>query len=502
VAEAIRFWHRGRMVAVDGVPATTTVLDWLRSATTGTRSTGTKEGCNQGDCGACTVAVGDLVEDGGPGAGIAWHAAESCLLLLPMLHGRALLTVEDLAAGGRLHAVQQALVHHNGTQCGFCTPGIVMSLWCLHEQARAADRELTRQQVADGLAGNLCRCTGYRSIVDAAMSVAAAPATGSADERTPLDVDAIVHGLRTVPPADVLDYRAAGTAFLAPTTATDLVEALATRHDAMLVAGGTDLVASMNTSGAAAGQLVWTGRVRDLAAVDVVGDELRIGGAVTLERAWSALVELVPSLATYATRFAGPAVRATGTMAGNLATGSPIGDAAPVLLALDARLLLMSSSGERVVELADFATGYRDNALGPGEIVARIVVPLSATRRDVRAYKVSRRFDSDISTLSAAFALSIADGVVVDARVAFGGLAGTVRRALPVEEGIVGSRWDRSDLAVAQEALDRAFAPISDHRASAGYRRSAARGLLERWWLQTRTGDPVPVTATEVWGRA
>jgi xanthine dehydrogenase small subunit len=497
LSDRIRFWFRGRLVEVDDAPVTLTVLDWLRREPT---SRGTKEGCNEGDCGACTVVVGTPTRAAGvPGRpdGLRLATVNSCLALLPTLHGRALLTIEDVAPEGDLHPVQQAMVDLHGTQCGFCTPGIVMSLWCMDERSRASGRIPSRADLADGLAGNLCRCTGYRSVLEAAQQAVGRSAGGTVS----LDTEPILAGLADVTADDVLDYECGGTTFLAPVTVDGLVDALASRPDSHVLAGGTDLVLGINQLRTDVPSIVWTGRVGGLADVDQTDTHLVIGAGASLEEAWAALAARAPALSQMWLRFASPAIRNTGTMGGNLVNGSPIGDSAPVLLALDARLVLRGVAGTRVVDLGAFYTGYGQTMLAPGEVLERIEVPLSAFDRDVRAYKLSRRFDSDISAVSGCFAAVVTGAVVTEVRLAFGGMDAVVRRSAGAEAALLGAPWTQRSVTLAQEALAGDFTPMSDHRGSAGYRMRVAQGLLERWWLQTRPTDALATSDTEVWGR-
>jgi xanthine dehydrogenase small subunit len=389
------------------------------------------------------------------------------------------------------------MVDHHGSQCGFCTPGIVMSLWCMDEHACATGTVPTRRDIADGLAGNLCRCTGYRPILDAAEDAI----VRSAPHASSLDAGPILAGLAGVPADDVLDYRGGGTAFVAPVTVAGLVDTLASRPGARVLAGGSDLVLGVNQLRTEASSIVWTGRVRGLADIVETDTHLVIGAAASLESAWAALAARAPALTPMWLRFASPAIRHTGTMGGNVVNGSPIGDSAPVLLALDARLVLRGAAGTRVVDLGDFYVGYGRNLLVPGEVLEQIEVPLAAFARDVRAYKLSRRFDSDISAVSGAFAAVVEDGVMTDVRLAFGGMAAVVRRASAAEAALRGVPWSEGSVRSAQQALAADFTPMSDHRGSADYRMRVAQGLLERWWLQTRPDQQLAVADTEVWGR-
>jgi xanthine dehydrogenase small subunit len=488
---AVRFWFRGSVREVADVRPTMSVLQWLREVD---GSTGTKEGCNQGDCGACTVVLAELTD-----GDLHVHTANSCLLLVPMLHGRALFTVEDLAAGEVLHPVQQAMIDHSGSQCGFCTPGFVMSLWCTAERVRLAGATLTRDEAAEAISGNLCRCTGYRPILDAAMSALATPAALPSS----IDVEQVTTALQGLDDPGTLRIESASGSFLAPDSEGALAQELHLHPTARLLSGGTDLVVSMRATGADHQDdlvLLSTDRVLSLHRIEEATGQLSIGAAVSLEAGWRALVARAPFLDRMPRRFASPAIRAVGTVGGNVANASPIADLTPVLIALDAAAVLTRSEGSRTIPIAEFATGVRSTALERGEFLSRITIPMRAFAHDIRAYKVSRRFDDDISSVSAVFALELDGSTIVDLRVVLGGMATTVRRALRAESALRGREWNATALAAAQAALSEEFTPISDHRASAHYRERAAIGLLHRWWLET--GADAPRVAVDLWAQA
>jgi xanthine dehydrogenase small subunit len=487
VERPIRFVHRGRVVEVQGADTTRTVLDWLREDA---RCSGTKEGCAEGDCGACMVLVGQQ-----EGAGVAWRNVNACIQFLPMLDGKALLTVDDLKAlnGGALHPAQQAMVDCHGSQCGFCTPGFVMSMVGVCE--RAGRTAPTRQQLADDLAGNLCRCTGYRPILDAAQRMFELPPCK-------LDMAPIAAALGTLAanaPLAITD--AHGARAFVPHTVDQLAALHQAYPQARLLGGATDIGLWVNKQHKSLPLLIATGGVAEMRRIEQRDDGvLSIGAAASLEDAWSALARRHPELTEMWLRFASPPVRHAGTLGGNIANGSPIGDGAPVLMALDATLLLRQGRTTRRVRLDAFYLDYMKNVLQPGEFVQAIEVP-APTFSELRAYKLSKRFDSDISGLSAGLALTLDGATVHDARLVFGGMAAVVKRAAQAEAALRGQPWNEATAEAAAAALARDFAPISDLRASASYRQRAAANLLRRLWLETRRDAPLAPQQVSVFAR-
>ncbi len=481
----VRFFHRGRVVELTDPPGTRSVLEWLREDA---HCTGTKEGCAEGDCGACTVVLGRLDEQ----QQLQLEPVNSCIQFLPTLDGKALFTVEDLQQpGGSLHPVQQSMRDCHGSQCGFCTPGFVMSLWASSERHRPGTPAPTRQQLADDIAGNLCRCTGYRPILDAAQQAFVQP-----PQR--LDRAPVVAALKTLasePPLQLAER------WFAPRTLDEFASLAAAHPDARILAGSTDIGLWVNKQHRVLPKLLFIGAVAELQRIDETGGELHIGAAASLEAAWQALARRWPSLHEMWLRFASPPVRFAGTMGGNVANGSPIGDSAPVLMALGARLQLRCGSVQREVALEDFYLGYMKNALQPGEFVQAIVVPRQPEGAMHRAYKISKRFDSDISALALGARLVLDAGHVHDVRLAYGGLAAVVQRAAAAEAALRGQPWSEATVRAAMAAIAQDFRPLTDHRASAAYRLQVAQNLLWRLWLETRPANPLPAQAVSVFAR-
>jgi xanthine dehydrogenase small subunit len=485
----LRFFHRGDIVEIPHPPSTRTVLDWLREDQ---RCTGTKEGCAEGDCGACTVVIGEAV-----GGQLSLHPVNSCIQFLPTLDGKALFTVEDLKRGetlhpvghDELHPVQRALVDCHGSQCGFCTPGFAMSLFASYQRHQGQASRPTRQQLADELSGNLCRCTGYRPILDAGERMFDLPAP----RFNAAPVLAALQQLAADPPL----HTEAG--YHAPRTLAEFATLRAEKPDARVLAGSTDMGLWVTKQFRDLGELIYVGEVAELRRIEVAGAALHIGAAATLEAAWQALARHWPSLRDVWLRFASLPIRAAGTMGGNIANGSPIGDAAPVLMALDAAIVLRRGDRERSMPLSAFYVDYMKNRLEPGEFVQALQVPLAA--QTVRAYKISKRFDCDISAVCAGLSLEFDGDVVRSARLAFGGMAATVKRAAQAEAAVTGQRWTQATVDAAMAALAQDFTPLTDMRASAGYRLQVAQNLLQRLWLETRAQDPLSERDVSVFSR-
>jgi xanthine dehydrogenase small subunit len=470
--QTIRFIRRGELITLGNVPPDRTLLEVLREDL---GACGTKEGCGEGDCGACTVVVAEP-----EGAGLRYRAINSCIRLAHSVDGLALWTVEDLAqADGTLHPAQESMVQCHGSQCGFCTPGFVMSLFGMYQNHVRAGREITRHLAQADLSGNLCRCTGYRPILEAAQRMADLPATA-------IDEADLVAKLTALPA-----QAPASSGYQMPTT---LPELLALRRDhpgAQVVAGCTDVGLWVTKQHRRLPQVLDVTRVRELRQIETGRGHLSIGAAVPLADAFAALVAQRPSLAAFAERFAGLPVRNSGTLGGNVANGSPIGDSMPLLIALDTRIVLASARGARSLALEDFYTGYRQTALAADEVVVRLDVPLPAPDEFLRVYKISKRYDDDISAVCLAIRMHRAGDTLTGVRIGAGGVAATPARARQAEAAIEGQGWSEAAAEAAANALRTQFQPISDMRASAAYRREVLGNLMRRFWLESQGASDI-----------
>jgi len=487
MSEPIRFFYRGAVHEVRDAAPTQTILQHLREDL---HCTGTKEGCAEGDCGACTVVIGSL-EDGE----LEMKAVNSCVQFTPTLDGKALFTVEDLQGpDGSLHPVQQALVECHGSQCGFCTPGFAMSLWGMY--LKQEGRQPARCQIDDALSGNLCRCTGYRPIIDAARRMVELPPAA-------FDRAALAERLQLLQRAHGFSYEAQGARFHVPRTLDELVHLRAEHPHALLLAGSTDVGLWVTKHMRELNEIIYVGQVAELKGLREEGGMLEVGAGVSLNDAYAAVCQHYPEeLGEMWQRFASLPIRNAGTLGGNVANGSPIGDSMPWLIALGAQIVLRSALGERVLALEDFYLGYQQKDLQAGEFVQALRIPLPRAGLRFRTYKLAKRFDQDISAVCAAFGVTLDGDKVATARIAFGGMAATPKRATGAEAALIGQPWNEATMRNAMAAMREDYAPLSDMRASSNYRMQAAQNLLRRFWLETRLEDPLPASAVNAFAQA
>ena len=466
----------GQGTSIADVPLHTTALDFLREC----GLTGCKEGCAEGECGACSV----LVARPGLTTPTEWVAVNACLVPIASLDGQEIVTAEGLGAQGELHPVQQEMAVRGGSQCGYCTPGFICSMAAEYYRP---DRRPTSESGAESdhehgpngfdlhaLSGNLCRCTGYRPIRDAAYALGAPPPDDSFAARL------------SAPPTEpaATRLRQEGRSFVRPQTLADALQLLHDDPATTVVAGSTDWGVEVNLRGTRAASVIAIDRLPELRGLVVEADQIEIGAALTLTEIERRLDGMVPLLAQLFPQFASRLIRNGATLGGNLGTGSPIGDSPPVLLALEASLVLAGVDGEREVALADYFTGYRQSVRRADELIKAVRIPLPLARLAVFHKIAKRRFD-DISSVAIGFALEVEDGVVTKARVGLGGVAAMPVRALATEAALEGRPWTRDTAQAAADVLRAEGTPIDDHRSSAAYRAAMLGQSLRKLYAES-----------------
>lgn len=470
----------GQRIDLSNIPPTTTVLNFLREQL---NRTGTKEGCAEGDCGACTVVIADLQQ-----GKLRYRAVNACIQFLPVLDGKCLYTVESLQEQQGLHPVQQAMVDCHASQCGFCTSGFVMSLFAMYK----TEAQPSRERLCTALSGNLCRCTGYRPILEAGQRMYEYAAQTPSEQQTVVSAPfgsqsgqaELIAQLESLKSMQSLYLKQQEASFFAPQTIDELATYLSTQPDARILAGGTDVGLWVTKQHRDLNKLAYLGAIDELATIKKTADYLEIGAAVSLEQAYQALVAEYPELQDLYERFASLPIRNAGTLVGNVANGSPIGDSMPALIALGAQVILQQGTQIRCLALEDFYLGYQQKDLQVGEFVRAVSVPLHKAGQIFRTWKISKRFGQDISAVCAAFALELVAGKVTAMRIAFGGMGATPKRAIHTEQALLGQVWNEASLEQAIQALQQDFQPLSDMRASAEYRSKVAANLLRKWFMQ------------------
>lgn len=479
IRNSIRFLLNDQVVELSDVRSTTTLLEFLRLDKA---LTGTKEGCNEGDCGACTVLVGRL----GP-EGLTYQSLNACIRFVGSLDGCHVVTVESLAVRGRLHPVQQAMMDYHGSQCGFCTPGIVMSLYALW----MTNPHPNEAEIETALQGNLCRCTGYEPIIKAAKAIST---YGSpVDDLLTSERARITERLQSWQDEVLVHVYASSEAgserFFIPSTSEQLADILSEHTDATVIAGATDVGLWVNKDHRSISPAVFIGNMNALQSITVTDDTVTVGAGVSYSAFVPVMKEHFPHMDELWWRIGGEQVRNMGTIGGNIANGSPIGDSPPGLITLGATLTLRSKQGARTLPLEEFFVTYGKQDRRPGEFVESISIPKPSSGSLNAVYKISKRRDEDISALCGAFSITVSQGKVSAARIAFGGMAGTPKRAIHVEEALVGKPWTIETIEAAKPAFAEDYQPLSDWRATAEYRLLTAQNLLTRFFLESQDGE-------------
>jgi xanthine dehydrogenase small subunit len=465
------FIKNGKVVHIDHVAPDRTLLDLLREDL---GHKGTKEGCAQGDCGACAVVISRT-----NGNDISLHAINSCIRFAHSIHGLALFTVEDLQQpNGDLHPCQQAMVDQHGSQCGFCTPGFVMSMFAMYERYVPSGQAITRHTAQHELSGNLCRCTGYRPIFDAASAMANYPKALIDRQQLKDTIDKARQEFPSGLPGPQ-DHT-----FYAHPEKLDTLLAIVDQHpDAQLVAGGTDVGLWVTKQHRTMNKIIDLSRVKELLAINKSNGALVLGAAAPLSQAFTELDQQFPGNTEFFQRYAGLLVRESATLGGNIANGSPIGDSMPLLIALGANVILRSINGERQLPVEDFYLGYRQTVLAPNEVIQGVSVPIT-TPPFLRAYKLSKRQDDDISIACLVIAMRVENDRISHVRIGVGGMAAVPKRAVRTEAFLLDQIWQKETMDQAAEILQAEFEPISDMRASSDYRKKAMASLIKRFWLE------------------
>jgi xanthine dehydrogenase small subunit len=484
--DAISFILNSQTVSLDDFGPTDTLLDYLRL---NRKLTGTKEGCAEGDCGACTVLVGRLID-----GSLRYESVNACIRFIGSLHGTHVVTVEHLASkDGTLHPVQQAMVDYHGSQCGFCTPGFIMSLYGLW----LSDEKPSRAAIEKALQGNLCRCTGYEPIVRAAEHVSSARPSALFD---PLQRDRseIVSRLWAIAQNGTITVAKGNERSIIPGSVTELAEILKQEPKATIVAGSTDVGLWVTKQMRALNPVVFINNLAELQTIAADENTITIGAGVTYSQAFETIAARIPAFARLIDRIGGQQVRNMGTIGGNIANGSPIGDTPPALIALGATLTLRAANGPRTLSLEKYFIDYGKQDRLPGEFAEKVTIPLPKQGSHYAVYKISKRRDEDISALCAAFHLTLGeDNTVSDLRLAFGGMAGTPKRAANLEAALSGKPWTQATIDEVRDTLDEDFTPLTDWRATAAYRQLTAKNLLTRFFLET-SGTPQEIKRFEL----
>lgn len=465
----IQFLLNDELVELTSIDPNLTVLQYLRQLR---HLTGTKEGCASGDCGACTAVVAQVSKQ----QKLEYSSINTCITFVGNLHGKQLITVEHITDEGKLHPVQQALVDNHGSQCGFCTPGFVMSAFALHKSHAKPSKE----KAIEALAGNLCRCTGYRSIIDAAVT----PIDKDITDKFAEQQQQTITRLREINNRSMVTLSANGHEYFAPNSLNELSKLLLDKPKAILVAGGTDLALHVTQALGEIDTLVYLGSVPELNDIKETEKTIEIGAAVTYSQITPLLGQYFPELAQMIERIGSTQIRNLGTIGGNIGNASPIGDMPPALMALSASITLQCGDSERTILLENYFKDYKVTDLAESEFIKTIIIPKASNKQVLKIYKISKRIDDDISAVLAAINIELANGIVVDAKIAFGGMAAIPKRASFCEKALITRKFSQENIDTAKLALSKDFQPMSDVRASSQYRTTVSKNLLQKCFIE------------------
>ena len=470
----ISFIHNNRIVKIKNPNPNETLLNYIR---TSLKKTGTKEGCAEGGCGACTVVVGEL-----KGHEISYSAINSCITFLPTLQGKQLILVEDLILkDGSLHPVQQAMVDYHGSQCGFCTPGFVMALFSMYKKYS----EFNEEVIKDSISGNLCRCTGYQPIINAAKSLKNKNDYFGANKQNTVNL------LKKISNKSIAIYTN-NKKYFAPKSIQELKKIIKKNSDAVFLSGGTDLSLSVTKERKSINSIIYMNSVRDLSYIKNNNQYIEVGASTPLIDLEDYIKKYYPDFTKILKRYGSPQIRNVGTVAGNIATASPIGDCLPLLLSLNAQVVLQDIKKTKILNLDNYFISYRKTQLKKGQFIQAVRIPLFKNNI-FKAYKISKRFDDDISSVCAAFNLEIVKNKVKSIRIAYGGMAAVPKRAISCEKVFLNSFFTEDILSKGKEALKKDFKPISDMRASGLYRMEVAKNLLEKCFVEIKENKLIGV---------
>jgi xanthine dehydrogenase small subunit len=471
IATNIQFLLNEETIILDNVDPNTTVLQYLRQDK---NLSGTKEGCASGDCGACTAVIAELSFENP--TRLNYKSLNSCISFIGHLHGKQLITVEHLQEGGKLHPVQQAMVDNHGSQCGFCTPGFVMSMFSLHKN----NSEPSTDETIEALAGNLCRCTGYRSIIDAATTQTSNTPKDKFSQLEQKTISQLIE-INQKPSAALQGNK---HTYFSPKTVAELAQLLLNKPSAKLVAGGTDLALSVTQMLKTIDDLIYVGNVAELNEIKETEAFIEIGAAVPYSRCVHIIGQQYPELEQMIERIGSTQIRNVGTLGGNIGNASPIGDMPPALISLSSSVVLQKGHTEREILLEEYFKDYKVTDLAESEFIKSIKIPKASTSKLFKVYKISKRIDDDISAVLAAFSLEILDGKIIAATLAFGGMAAIPKRALKCEQALIGQTLQQTTIDAAKQALTLDFQPMSDVRASSSYRMTVAQNLIEKCFIE------------------